>query len=142
MTQVVPRDLLERSARAWRKIQASGVLEYAKSPLHAMGRLDQFVLVYLSVHGKSTVGAILDALAVKPSTLSSVIARLEKKKLILRSIAKEDYRSWNIAVSADGLELLAFHHQEELRVWAMLLEKCGDGQTMVAVTRGLEHMGE
>lgn len=138
----IPRDIVERSATAWRLIQAQGLLSFARSPLASMAALDFSIMAELSRLGKTTVATLLEVTGAKRSTMSSALSRLEKKRFILRSIARDDYRSWNIALSSEGLEKLILHKQEEIRVWSHILSRLEQGSDMVTFARVLETLAK
>lgn len=63
------------------------------------------LLGFLLYYEPCTVSRLIHVLGVKNSTLTSMITRLEDKKLLKRKINSEDKRSFQIVLSAKGKPL-------------------------------------
>lgn len=63
------------------------------------------ILDSLTVSGPCTVGTLHDAFAHRRSTLTSVLDRLERRKLITRRASEHDRRFWTVGLTPAGARL-------------------------------------
>lgn len=72
---------------------------------------------------KQTVraSAIADALGVAPTTVSSVVSRLTKRGLIVRSQSSEDRRAYDLSLTEEGRETAEAIHSQDLRNMTLFL---------------------
>ena len=69
------------------------------------------ILVYLVTHGEQTVGQIHQEFGHRRSTLTSILDRLDERKLVSREVSLEDRRSFVIALTPSGKRLASKVHR-------------------------------
>lgn len=67
--------------------------------------LEGHILTYLRKYAPAPIGELVRVFGIKPSTLTSLIDRLEKAGLVRREINRDDRRSFLIHISKDGQRL-------------------------------------
>ena len=70
-----------------------------------VSQAEAHVLTFLHVHGPSRINEIHDAFGHRRSTLTSVLDRLEKRRLLKRSIDPSNRRSVVVSLSGNGVKL-------------------------------------
>ena len=65
------------------------------------------ILVYLANHGSSTVAQIHQEFGHKRSTLTSILDRLDHRKLIVRKVSAADRRSFLVELTPAGSRIAA-----------------------------------
>jgi len=68
----------------------------------AVNQAEAHVLAHLSVSGPSTIGEVHHAFGHKRSTLTSILDRLERRKLIVRTSDARDRRTFVVALTVTG----------------------------------------
>ncbi|WP_028063076.1 MarR family winged helix-turn-helix transcriptional regulator [Solirubrobacter soli] len=79
----------------------------AERPAGALSNNKVRVLAHLRHAGPSTPGAIAEAEAQRPQSLTRVFTELERAGLIIRTRSTEDRRASVLAITRDGLDALA-----------------------------------
>jgi MarR family transcriptional regulator, organic hydroperoxide resistance regulator len=95
----MPHPFLASIHRAWRYI--GNYLEQGGLPLGISGS-EAHLLSYLVVYSPCPVGKIVEALGIKPSTLTSILKRLEKAKVVARRVDPQDRRSYLLELTPEG----------------------------------------
>jgi DNA-binding MarR family transcriptional regulator len=70
-----------------------------------VSQAEAHVLTFLHIHGPSRINEIHDAFGHRRSTLTSVLDRLEKRRLLKRSIDPSNRRSVVVSLSGNGVKL-------------------------------------
>lgn len=99
-------------------------------------RVQWMLLNHISCHGKRTIGQLAEHLDVRPSTMSQMIDRLEKVRLVSRETDSNDARVKLVSLTDEGSELIRqtehlwtealtkpfgqFHHQEKEQLLALM----------------------
>lgn len=73
------------------------------------------VMAVLSLNGGATVGELAEATSIDQSTLSHILRRLERQKLIQKTRQDHDNRSVKISTTARGRALAKKCHDTSLR---------------------------
>jgi DNA-binding MarR family transcriptional regulator len=79
-------------------------------------------------------------LGIAPSTMSSVLKRLEKAQLIRREIRTDNLRTYWISLRADGLKIMKQHRQSEEDLARELLGSLNQASDREQLIRFLEIM--
>ncbi|WP_206916766.1 MarR family winged helix-turn-helix transcriptional regulator [Alicyclobacillus suci] len=69
---------------------------------HAITRVQRFILTTLTTQGPCTIGQLAERLDVRPSTMSTMIDRLELAKLVRRTTSHEDARVKIVELTDEG----------------------------------------
>lgn len=64
---------------------------------------------------------VSELLSIPGSTLTSVIDRLEQKKLIIRTVSKRNRHSFGMELTEEGIKLNAEHENAERQIWCKVL---------------------
>lgn len=72
---------------------------------HVVNQGEAHILAYLDEVGDATVADVHRAFAHRRSTLTSILDRLEERKLVARRTDTRDRRSFVISLTADGRRL-------------------------------------
>ncbi|MFT4005961.1 MAG: MarR family winged helix-turn-helix transcriptional regulator [Lacrimispora sp.] len=64
---------------------------------------------------------VSEHLSIPGSTLTSVIDRLEQKKLIIRTVSKRNRHSFGMELTEEGIKLNAEHENAERQIWCKVL---------------------
>jgi DNA-binding MarR family transcriptional regulator len=75
-------------------------IEHLRDP--AVNQAEAHVLAHLAVSGPSTIGEVHHAFGHKRSTLTSILDRLERRKLIVRTSDARDRRTFVVGLTATG----------------------------------------
>lgn len=81
----------------------SGTFEYVQP---VITRVQWLILRHLHRRGGSTVGQLAQHLAVRPSTMSQMIDRLEKAKLVRRLVDAIDARTRIVKLTEAGVSII------------------------------------
>ncbi len=73
------------------------------------------VMAVLSLNGAATVGELAEAASIEPSTLSHILRRLERAKLVEKTRQDHDNRSVRVATTAKGRVLAKKCHDMAVR---------------------------
>jgi DNA-binding MarR family transcriptional regulator len=98
------RSLIRELERATHRVGA--YLDDQLRPL-GIGQAEAHVLALLADEGAQPVSSLVAAFGHRPSTLTSVLARLERRGLIERRINPDDRRSFIIELSKAGVAVAA-----------------------------------
>jgi DNA-binding MarR family transcriptional regulator len=79
-------------------------------PALGVTQAESHLLAHLAVEGPSTVAELHRALAHRRSTLTSVLDRLEERGLVSRVVSRRDRRSFEVRLTASGLERASRSH--------------------------------
>ncbi|MFH0881729.1 MAG: MarR family transcriptional regulator [bacterium] len=132
----MPHPFLASIHRAWRHIGRH--LEQEGLPLGVSGT-EAHLLSYLTVYGPCPVGQLAEAFGIKPSTLTSILKRLEKAKAVMRRVDPKDRRSFLLELTPEGSLIAEQIHrrleefEEEIRIRTSEEEVEGFVSVMVAV---------
>lgn len=99
-------DLIEQYLYAHQNINRhirSGALQ-GVAP--SVTRVQWLILRYLNRNSEATIGQLAAHLAVRSSTMSLMIDRLEKTRLVYRSTDPRDARTRNVRLTAEGGEMI------------------------------------
>jgi DNA-binding MarR family transcriptional regulator len=102
--------------------------------------LDLHVLSHAEHHPNATIGEMREVLQVPQSTLTSMIDRLEQRKLIRRAINPRDKRSYRIELTAAGHDVQREHHRVERLIAARMLAALPDDKDRRQFVRLLTEM--
>jgi DNA-binding MarR family transcriptional regulator len=78
-----------------------------EAPSLAVTQGEAHILAHLAGNGPSTVAELHGSLAHKPSTLTSILDRLDAARLIERSTSPQDRRSFIVSLTPAGKRLAA-----------------------------------
>lgn len=116
-------------------------LETWSPTLKGVKKIDLYILLLIQVNPKMRIGEIGERLDIHNSTLTGIINRLERKRLIER-IRVNDRRSYCLKVTEEGRRIRSEHDRilkmiaraildslniEERETFIMLLSKVADG---------------
>jgi DNA-binding MarR family transcriptional regulator len=99
-------DLIEQYLYAHQNINRhirSGAL---RGVAPSVTRVQWLILRYLNRESEATIGQLAAHLAVRSSTMSLMIDRLEKTRLVYRSTDPRDARTRNVRLTAEGGEMI------------------------------------
>ena len=97
----------------WRGIMLGGNKSVSET-LKGLGFIDMQLIDIACKRPDAILKEIRDYLKVPQTTLSSVIARLEKKGLLKRIINHRDMRSFSLEITDKGKEILEEHKKKRL----------------------------
>jgi DNA-binding MarR family transcriptional regulator len=102
-----------------------------------VSQAEAHVLAFLHIHGPSRINEIHDAFGHRRSTLTSVLDRLEKRRLLKRSVDPSNRRSVVVSLSGSGTNLArrVYETLESLEREALTAMSAGD---LLAVDRVAE----
>ncbi len=89
------------------------------SELYPQGITSTELSVIKIVHEKPDIilKEVSKSLEIPGSTLTSVIDRLEQKKLIIRTVSKKNRHSFGLELTEEGEKINAEHEKEEKQIW-------------------------
>lgn len=89
------------------------------SALYPQGITSTELSVIKIVHEKPDIilKEVSKSLEIPGSTLTSVIDRLEQKKLIIRTVSKKNRHSFGLELTEEGEKINAEHEKEEKQIW-------------------------
>ncbi|WP_394829705.1 MarR family winged helix-turn-helix transcriptional regulator [Pendulispora albinea] len=88
--------------------------------------LDLHALSFAEEKPDHTLAEMREFLQVPQSTLTSIIDRLEKRELLMRTIHPTDKRSYRIALTERGLDVQREHHRVERMLMRKILDALPD----------------
>ncbi|PRR84709.1 HTH-type transcriptional regulator MhqR [Clostridium luticellarii] len=92
------------------------------SRIHGLSTVEIGVLRIISEKEDVIIKDIVDILKIPKSTLTSVINRLEKRKLIKRTISSRDKRSYKLVLTQEGILAQEEHIEFEKNFYARIME--------------------
>jgi len=140
----MPHPFFAAIHRAWRYIGQS--LEREGLPLGVSGS-EAHLLSYLAVYSPCPVGQLVDSLGIKPSTLTSILKRLESARVVVRRVDANDRRSYLLELTPEGSLVAEQIHnrleafEEEIRIRTSEEEVEGFMAVMAAVNEVTEGTG-
>ena len=124
---MIIRKISEKKAEllssVWDKFKLNPRFHICTKAMERCNLLDSNIMRLLRRREHMSIKEIANKLALKPSTLSSAIHRLEKYGFVRREICHLDLRSYQVSLTAKGLEAIEEFHAKELEVFNELLSK-------------------
>lgn len=90
-------------------------------------------LVVLSTRGPTTAGALAEALGVHPSSLTRLVDRLERRRLVRRQPGAADRRAVVVAVTPQGSDLVRRMTAARARELAAILDRLAPSDRAVVI---------
>jgi DNA-binding MarR family transcriptional regulator len=97
------------------------------------------VMAVLSLNGGATVGELAEATSIDQSTLSHILRRLERQKLVQKVRQDHDNRSVKVSVTAKGRVLAKRCHDTAMKHDRMLTRGLPESQKR-ALKSALQHL--
>jgi DNA-binding MarR family transcriptional regulator len=116
---------VEELSRIWHSmIMEPGYksVESQFSRIHGLSTVEIGVLRIISEKEDVIIKDIVDILKIPKSTLTSVINRLEKRRLIERTISSRDKRSYKLVLTREGILAQKEHVEFEKKFYAKIME--------------------
>lgn len=143
LNQTIPDTLaaerLEKSlytlTEVYRKHQAYIKLKYNISAL------EMEIIQYIVLDGKKKMKEIGEHFQVKLSTLTSIIDKIERQRLVKRANSREDRRVVYLEVARKGMQLYE-QYSQYMSVVSQRVYRALDEEQFEALLKGLEHMSE
>ncbi|MBC3798216.1 MarR family winged helix-turn-helix transcriptional regulator [Acetobacterium tundrae] len=79
------------------------------------------VLSFVRTHPGAFLKEISQSLNLPGSTLTSVVDRLECRRLVHRMVSERNRRSYSLELTEDGMRISALHEDVEKKMWESML---------------------
>ena len=114
--------------------------EYIKVK-HKVSALEMEIIQYIALDGKKKMKEIGEHFNTKLSTLTSIIDKIEKQRLVKRVNSREDRRVVFLDITRKGQKL--FHeYNQHIQVMSEMMRKSMNDAHFSAFIQGLEKMSE
>ena len=114
--------------------------EYIKVK-HKVSALEMEIIQYIATDGKKKMKEIGEHFNTKLSTLTSIVDKIERQKLVKRVNSHEDRRVVFLDVTKKGQKLYRDYNQH-IQVVSQMMRKSMNDDRFVAFVQGLEKMSE
>jgi DNA-binding MarR family transcriptional regulator len=95
-------------------------------PLHGLSPMETETLDQVAEHPDLLLRELAATLRIPPSTLTSLVNRLERQGLLARTISARDRRSYGLALTDQGRQAQEAHREFETVAWARIMRPLGD----------------
>lgn len=114
--------------------------EYIKTK-YKINALEMEIIQYIILDGKKKMKEIGDHFNIKLSTLTSIIDKIERQKLVRRVNSREDRRVVFLEASAKGKKLYN-DYSRYLNVVSQMMRRSMESDHFEAFVKGIEKMSE
>lgn len=113
---------IKELADYWQQLLASNQLNVCVGKLEGVSAIEVRILRLVNENPDIILKEISQKLNIITSTLTSAINRLERRKLLKRTISKRDLRSFQLKLTKEGKMAIEEYLEAEQKVWKLILK--------------------